>query len=116
MARFAATMTAIDKGLDSVTPEAGGKLVDDWIEQLGGSDKPGMKAVAGDLDRLKKALDKGDSAAIGKLLAKLGAATTKSADKAEGANVDKLRALGEALSSAGSGDGAMEDEDAATAA
>lgn len=104
MPRYAATLNAVEKGLENVTPAAGVTLLDDWIEQLNGVDKPGVKALAGDLDRLKKELGKGDGAnadAIHKLLGKLGEATVKAADAADGVNPDKLRQLGEALQSVG---------------
>ena len=119
MARYAATTTAIEKGLENVSPDAGVKLVDDWVEQLQASDKPALKKLAGDLDRLKKELGKGEEAndaTVRKLLAKLGQATVKSADEAEGANVQKLKDLGEALASAGAGDDVDETEDEAEAA
>jgi len=109
MARFAATQTAIDKGLENLKPDQGVKVIDDWIAQLEGSDKKGAKAVAGDLAKLKTELERGEPRAdkVLGLVHKLGAATTKSAAEAEGANGDKLKALGEALTGAGTegGDG-----------
>ncbi len=112
MARYAATQHAIEKGLDQVAPDAGVTLLDDWIEQLNGADKPGVSGVTKDLERLKaelgKSSPKGD--AVLKLVGKLGAATTKLAGAAEGTNGDKLRQLGEALSNAGQAHGADEDE------
>ncbi len=103
MARYAATQNAIEKGLDQVSPDAGVKLVDDWIEQLQGVDKPGAVAVAKDLERLKAELARETprEANVLKIVGKLGGATTRLADKAEGTNGDKLRALGEALTGAG---------------
>jgi len=53
MAHCAATQLAIENGLDQVAPEAGVTLLDDWIEQLNGVDKPGASGVAKDLERLK---------------------------------------------------------------
>ncbi len=103
MPRYAATQKAIEKGLDQVAPDAGVKLVDDWIEQLNGSDKKGAAALVKDMERLKTELGKGSpkGEAVLKLVHKLGAATTKLADEAEGTNGDKLRQLGEALTNAG---------------
>ena len=103
MAHCAATQLAIENGLDHVAPEAGVTLLDDWIEQLNGVDKPGASGVAKDLERLKTKLGKGTrrSAAVLRIVHKLGAATTKLAAKAAGANASKLRQPGEALTSAG---------------
>lgn len=103
MARFAATQHAIEKGLEQVAPEAGVKLLDDWIEQLNDVDKPGASAVAKDLERLKAELGRGTpkADAVLRMVHKLGASTTKLAAKVDGANADKLRELGEALTSAG---------------
>ena len=103
MPRYAATQHAIEKGLEQTAPAAGAKLLDDWIAQLEGVDKPGVKRLAGDLAKLKTELERpeprGDKVLA--LVHKLGQATVKSADAAEGANADKLRALGEALTNAG---------------
>ena len=65
---------------------------------------PGSKGLHGDLERLKKELEKDEpnGEAIGKIVHKLGAATTKSADKCDNEKVaEQLRSLGEALTSSG---------------
>ena len=112
MARYAATQHAIEKGLDQVAPEAGVTLLDDWIEQLNGANKPGVAGVAKNLERLKAELGKGapKADAVLKLVHKRGAATTKLADAAEGTNGEKLRTLGEALTNAGQPHDAEEGE------
>lgn len=102
-ARFAATENAVEKGLENVTPAAGIKLIDSWIEAVQDVEVPGIKGLAKDLEGLKKQLeaDEPDQAKIKALVAKLGEATTKSAAKAEKENVKpKLESLGDALAKA----------------
>jgi len=103
VARYADTQHAIKKGLDQVAAEAGITLLDDWIEQLKGADKPGVAGVAKDLARLKAELGKGapKADAVLKLVLKPGVAATRLADAAEGTKGEKLRTLGEALTNAG---------------
>lgn len=103
-ARFTATENAVEKGLENVTPAAGVKLVDSWIEAVSDVDVPGVKGLGKDLESLKKLLeaDSPDEDKIKSLVAKLGEATTKSAPKAEKENVKpKLESLGKALANAG---------------
>lgn len=98
--RFTATENAIEKGLETNTAASGSKLVASWEEELRNSDFPGAKGIAGDLERLRKALeaDEPDGEKIQHLLTKLGESTVKSADRAEDEKVgEKVRALGEAL-------------------
>ncbi len=105
--RFAATNNAIEKGLENVTPKSAVGLVDGWLAELENAEFTGAKGIHGDLERLKKELEKDEPKpeAIQKLVGKLGAATTKSADKAEDDKVaEQLRTLGEGLSKSGSGD------------
>ncbi|HEX8554103.1 MAG TPA: hypothetical protein VF695_05305 [Sphingomonas sp.] len=98
--RFAATESAIEKGLETSTPKAGAKLVHDWSTELENVDIPGAKGVHGDLDRLAKELEKDerDAAKVQKILGKLGPATVKLADRCDDEKVaEKVRSLGEAL-------------------
>lgn len=113
MARFAATMNAVEKGFENVSPSQGAKAVDDWIEQLNGADFRGAKGLARDLDRLKKELERDEprDEAVRKILAKLGPATEKSAEGAEGASQQKLRDLGKALTEQGQGHEAEAEEE-----
>lgn len=100
--RFTATENAIERGLENSTPGQGKKLVQDWVEELKKADFTGAKGIAGDLEKLGKALDEDepDAEKIRSLLGKLGEATLKAADKAEDDKVaEKVRALGEALTS-----------------
>jgi len=84
-ARFAATNNAIEKGLANATPKAATGLIDGWLAEVEKTEFTGSKGLHGDLEKLKKELEKGEpnGEAIGKLVHKLGAATTKSADKCD---------------------------------
>ena len=63
-----------------------------------------MKGIVRDLESLKKHLhaDTIDGAAVQKLVAKLGHETVTLAGKTEGQNAQKVKALGEALTTAAS--------------
>ncbi len=65
-------------------------------------DSPAAKTIVKDLESLKKHLHAKelDSAAIRKLVAKLGKETVVIAKKTEGKGAEKIHALGEALSHA----------------
>lgn len=97
MARFAETEKALEKGLESLSPEKGVQLIEDWEEQL--RDLEGAKPVLKDLGALKKALQakEPDGDKIQELLRKLGQETVEAADQAEGSTADKVRDLGEQL-------------------
>ena len=102
-ARFAATENAIEKGLETSKPASAVKLIEAWEAELNDLDIPGAKGIAGDLERLKKLLEKDepDGDKVKALLGKLGEATTKIAAKAHKENVKpKLESLGEGLSGA----------------
>ncbi|WBH15853.1 hypothetical protein [Sphingomonas radiodurans] len=116
MAKFAGTMNAINRGLDETKAVKGADMVEDWEAALADVDIPGAKGILRDLGALRKQLEKEapDADRIHALLHRLGAATTKIADKADKSQ-DKLKALGEALTEAGE-EQADEDEDAAAAA
>lgn len=113
--KFAATMNAINCGLESTKPARGADMVEDWETALADVDVPGAKSIMRDLAALRKQLEKGepDADRIHALLHRLGAATTRIADKADKSG-DKLKALGEALTEAGEED-KDEDEDMAAA-
>ena len=114
--KFAATMNAINRGLDSTKPAKGADMVEDWEAALADVDTPGAKGILRDLAALRKQLEKEapDADRIHALLHRLGAATTKIAEKAD-ASQDKLKALGEALTEAGE-DSPDEEEDTEAAA
>lgn len=100
--KFAGTMNAINRGLEGTKPAKGATMVEDWEAALAEVDTPGAKGILRDLASLRKQLEKDapDADRVHDLLHRLGAATTKIADKAD-TSQDKLKALGEALSEAG---------------
>ena len=103
-ARFTATNNAIEKGLENATPKSAIGLIDGWSTEVEKNEFSGSKGIHSDLERLKKELEKDEpnGEAIGKTLHKLGAATSKSADKCDDEKVaDQLRKLGEALTKSG---------------
>ncbi|SFP67341.1 hypothetical protein [Sphingomonas rubra] len=114
--KFAGTMNAINRGLDATKPAKGADMVEDWEAALADLDVTGAKGILRDLASLRKQLEKDspDADRVHALLHRLGAATTKIADKAE-TNQEKLKALGEALTEAGE-DQPDEEEDAEAAA
>jgi hypothetical protein len=109
--KFAATMNAINRGLEDTKADKGAHLVEDWETALADLDVPGSKGIARDLAALRKQLerDEPDSRRVHALLHRLGQATVKIADRAD-KNGDKVRALGEALTEAGD-ESHDEDED-----
>lgn len=114
--KFAATMNAINRGLESTKPAKGADMIEDWETALSDIDVPGTKGIQRDLAALRKQLERDapDADRIHALLHRLGEATTKIAGRAE-TNQDKLRALGEALTEAGEAS-PDEEEDTAAAA
>ena len=111
--RFAATNNAIEKGLENATPKSAIGLIESWEQELDSADFSGAKGIRADLERLKKELQKDEpkGETVTKIIGKLGAATTKSADKVEDEKVaEQVRNLGQALTSSGTHDG--DDDDA----
>ena len=100
--RFAATMNAINRGLENQKPAKGADMVEDWETAVADLDLPGAKGIARDLAALRKQLEKDepDSDRVHALLHRLGQATVKISERAE-KNGDKVRELGEALTEAG---------------
>lgn len=115
--KFAATMNAVNKGLDEMKPAKGADLIEDWETALSDVDIPGTKGIARDLAALRKQLEKGepDSERVLSLLERLGQATVKIADKADKYG-EKLKSLGEGLIEAGDADSEEEEDTAAAAA
>ena len=103
--KFAGTMNAINRGLESTKAPKGADMVEDWETALAEVDVAGAKGILRDLAALRKQLEKGepDADRIHALLHRLGAATVKIADKAP-KDADKIKALGEALTEAGEED------------
>ena len=114
--RFAATMNAVNKGLENTKADKGAHMVEDWEAALADLDVRGAKGIARDLAALRKQLesDKPNGERIQALLHRLGEATVKIADQAE-KNGDKVRALGEALRDSGQEQGDEEEDTEAAA-
>ena len=114
--KFAATMNAVNKGLENTKGDRGAHMVEDWEAAVADLDLPGAKGIARDLAALRKQLesDKPNGDRIHALLHRLGEATVKIADKAD-KNGDKVRELGTALSEAGEAEGDEEEDKAAAA-
>jgi len=115
--KFAATLNAVNRGLDGTKADKGAHLVEDWETALADTDVSGAKGILRDLQSLRKQLEKDspDADRIHTLLHRLGEATVKIADKAD-KNGDKLKELGQALTEAGEeGVDEEHDEEAANA-
>lgn len=102
MPQFEATIKHIKEGVKSMTVAAAVKNIEGWEATLEKVEAPGAKTIVKDLESLKKHLhaEKLDGEAIRKLVAKLGKETVTLASKADSKNADRVKALGEALSSA----------------
>ncbi|MFD1951694.1 hypothetical protein ACFSGX_13040 [Sphingomonas arantia] len=109
-------MNAINRGLDGTKPAKGATMIEDWEAALAEIDTVGAKGILRDLGSLRKQLerDEPDADRVHALIHRLGVATTKIADKADGSQ-EKLKALGEALTEAGE-DQPDEEEDTVAAA
>lgn len=114
--KFAGTLNAVNRGLDSTKPAKGAEMIEDWETALSDLDLPGAKGILRDLASLRKQLerDEPDADRVHALLHRLGVATTKIADRADKSQ-DKLKTLGEALTEAGE-DSPDEEEDTEAAA
>lgn len=115
--KFAATMNALNRGLDSAKPASAVHLLEDWETALADIDTVGAKGILRDLTALRKQLEKSepDADRVLALVHRLGAATSKISDKAETGG-EKLKALGDALSEAGVESHDEEHDEAAAAA
>ncbi len=101
-ARFAATATAFENGIEKTQPAAAIKIIEGWEDALKDIDIPGSKGIVRDLEALKKALDSDapDGDRVKTLLGKLADEVTKIAPRTEGAVTPKLEDLGAALKAA----------------
>ena len=101
--RFAATINAFNRGIEDAKPANAVSIIEDWESALAEVDIPGAKGIARDLAALRKQLEGAspDGERISAIIARLGDAVTRIAPRADKVS-DKLMALGEALSDAGS--------------
>ena len=95
------TLAALKDGITSLAVDKAVKNIEGWEKALSEADKPELETITKDLGKLKKLLQGSelDGGAIGKLLTKLGKATTKAAADAPAASTKKLQSLGEMLTS-----------------
>ena len=102
MPQFATTIKKIGEGAKAFTVNAAVKNIEGWETTLSEMETPGAKGMARDLGRLKKLLqvEEIDGDAVKELCGKLGKATVTMAGKAESKNAEKVKQLGEALTSA----------------
>ena len=102
MPQFDATIKHIKEGVKGFTVAAAVKNIEGWEATLEKVEAPGVKAIIKDLESLKKHLhaEKIDGEAIKKIVAKLGKETVTIAGKSEGKNAEKIKSLGEALTTA----------------
>ena len=114
--KFAATMNAINRGLETTKPAKGVDMIENWEAALADVDTPGAKGILRDLASLRKQLEKDspDGDRVHALLHRLGMGTTKIAERADKSQ-EKIAALGEALTESGEED-SDEEEDAEAAA
>ena len=102
MPLFAATIKHIEDGVKGFTISAAVKNIEGWEETLGKLEAPGAKTIVRDLEKLKKLIqaEEIDGDAVKELVGKLGKETVTLAGKADSKNAEKVKQLGEALSSA----------------
>jgi hypothetical protein len=102
MPQFAATIKHIGEGVKGFTISAAVKNIEGWETTLGEMEAPGVKAIVRDLGKLKGLIQEKeiDGEAVKGIVAKLGKETVALAGKAESKHADKVKQLGEALSSA----------------
>lgn len=102
-ARFTTLSHQLEKGLDTIKPDAGIKQIEYWENELKDVETPGVKTLLHDLEALKKLLhaETPDSEKIKKLVHKLGGETTRMGAKADEKTADKVKELGAKLEEAG---------------
>ena len=102
MPQFDATIKHIKDGLKGFTIAAATKNIEGWEATLEKIDSPAAKAIVKDLENLKKHLhaDPIHAEQVKKLVLKLGKETVAIAAKTDSKNAEKIKALGEALTSA----------------
>ena len=95
------TITALDGGLTSLSPQAATSNIDGWIQTLSGNES--LAGIAGGLRELKTALTSSplDGGKIGQLLTSLGSQTTSAAATADPESSAKVARLGGMLEKAG---------------
>ncbi len=97
------TIKALQGGLTELGVAKGVKNIDSWMEALESADFRGAKTIHENLAKLKKHLESGelDGKAIGGLLHTLGTETVHAAAHAEGHQAEKIKQIGELLTTSG---------------
>lgn len=105
MALYDATIKALKDGVQNLTASAAVKNIESWEKQLGDNDTAGIKPILKDLGHLKELLQQKqlDSAAITKLVKKLGKETVAIAGHVDGKDGAKVKQVGEALTAGAEG-------------
>ncbi len=94
---FDSTVELLEKDVDNETTKGAQTSITSWMKAVG--EHKELKGIAGDLQSLKEAITSGEGKTIVELMTKLGKETTAAAGKAEGAEGDKIKKLGSALTS-----------------
>lgn len=102
MPQFDATIKHIKDGVKGFTITAAVKNIEGWEATLEKVEASGVKTIIKDVQSLKKHLQAReiDGDADKKIVAKLGKETVTIAGRVEGKNAEKVRSLGNALTSA----------------
>lgn len=90
------TIEKIESHVEKGTPAGVKTVINGWVKKL--SEHKELSGIAKDLEKLQDALEAKDSKNIVALLTSLGEDTTAAAEKAEGKEGTKFKALGKALS------------------
>ena len=102
MPQFDSTIKHIKDGVKGFTINAAVKNIEGWEATLEKIEVSGVKTIVKDLENLKKHLHAKeiDGEAVKKLIAKLGKETVTIAGRSDNKNAEKIKSLGEALTSA----------------
>ncbi len=90
------TIEKIESHVEKGTPTGVKTVINGWVKKL--SEHKELSGIGKDLEKLQGALEAKDSKNIIALLTSLGEDTTAAAEKAEGKEGTKFKALGKALS------------------
>ena len=92
------TIEKIESHVEKGTPTGVKTVIGGWIKKV--SEHKELSKIGGDLEKLQDALEAKDGKKIISLLSSLGEATTDAAEKADGKDATKIKALGKALTTA----------------
>ncbi len=99
------TVELLDKHVKDQSTTGVSNSISSWIKTLGQHKE--FKSITADLESLKDAISEKDGKQIVALMTKLGEATTKAAEQAEGGEGEGVKHLGKALSAAAKGLGKL---------